>query len=418
MQDSSSSQTSDSSPNQHTASFPLVIQARDGAPEVCVTDKHLDLIVADLKSGSGPIAWDAERASGFKYRQRAYLIQLRREGSGTHLIDPTAFDDLKVLQTATIGIDWIVHAASQDLVCLAEVGLVPTKQMFDTELGARILGHPRVGLGTLVEYYIGVSLAKEHSAADWSKRPLPESWLHYAALDVDYLVDIWTAMSQELHASNKYEIAIQEFEHVRDSTTPIVRQDPWRRVSGLHKVTSPADLAVVRALWQARDGIAQDQDIAPGRLLPDSAIVSLALSGADDEAMLGSLTEITHRGSRRNADLWVKTIVAARRLSSEDLPESRVKGLGIPAPRTWAVRNPAAWTRLEAARKKISELSESLNIPVENLMTPDTVRKVIWLAPDSCEQMTSMLVESGARTWQIESLAPVFEEVLDLSCAH
>ncbi len=130
--------------------------------------------VAAIAGGHGPVAVDAERASGFRYSQRAYLIQVFRRGAGTFLFDPPAIGDFSDLAAAIQHEEWIIHAASQDLTCLREVGLDP-ERIFDTELAARLLGIPRVGLGTVVEELLGLHLAKEHSAADWSTRPLPES---------------------------------------------------------------------------------------------------------------------------------------------------------------------------------------------------------------------------------------------------
>ena len=152
------------------------------------------------------MAVDAERAHGFRYSQRAYLIQLRRAGAGTHLIDPIAFGqpaDLSVRSaTALADAEWVIHAASQDLPCLYEVGLVP-RTLFDTELAARLLGYPRVALGTMLEELLGVRLLKEHSAADWSTRPLPSEWLNYAALDVELLVELRDRLAAELVASRQ-----------------------------------------------------------------------------------------------------------------------------------------------------------------------------------------------------------------------
>ena len=129
-----------------------------GAPLPHATPSQPVVVVADaegyrdavdrIAAGTGPIAVDAERASGFRYSQRAYLIQLYRRGSGTVLLDPTAFDDLGDLAAAMGGAEWVLHAASQDLPCLLEVGLVP-ERIFDTELGARLLGFERVGQGAL-----------------------------------------------------------------------------------------------------------------------------------------------------------------------------------------------------------------------------------------------------------------------------
>jgi ribonuclease D len=194
-----------------------LLELRDGLPPVVDTEAALEEVVATFAAGTGPVAIDAERASGYRYSARAYLVQLRREGSGTALIDPIAFDGLDALNEALRGTEWILHAATQDLPCLAEVGLRPTA-LFDTELAGRLLGYPRVGLATLVETVVGRSLRKEHSAVDWSTRPLPEPWLEYAALDVEALIELRERLGAELEETGKAEWARQEFEHLVNST--------------------------------------------------------------------------------------------------------------------------------------------------------------------------------------------------------
>ena len=160
------------------------------------------------------MAVDAERASGYRYGQRTYLVQLRREGAGTALIDPIAVPDLSALSDALVGVEWVLHAASQDLPGLAEQGMRPSR-VFDTELGARLLGLDRVGLAAVVADALGLGLAKEHSAVDWSTRPLPTEWLRYAALDVEVLVELREVLAERLAVAGKAEWAAQEFEAVR-----------------------------------------------------------------------------------------------------------------------------------------------------------------------------------------------------------
>ncbi|WP_459984624.1 ribonuclease D, partial [Mycobacterium avium] len=150
-----------------------------------------------LDRGRGPFAVDAERASGFRYSNRAYLIQIRRAGAGTALIDPVSHgaDPVRALRPVAevLGSDeWILHSADQDLPCLAEVGMRPPA-LYDTELAGRLAGFERVNLATMVERLLGFGLAKGHGAADWSKRPLPAEWLNYAALDVELLIELRAA---------------------------------------------------------------------------------------------------------------------------------------------------------------------------------------------------------------------------------
>ena len=389
-----------------------VSEPRDGLPKIATTSGELLEIVAAISQGTGPVALDAERASGFKYSQRAYLIQLRREGCGSHLIDPTSFENLNVLQEALQDVDWILHAASQDLVCLAEVGLIPTAGLFDTELAGRLLGLPRVGLGPLLETQLGFALAKEHSAADWSTRPLPESWLNYAALDVEFLIELWNVLDQQLIEAGKREWAIQEFDHVRRTTGPIERVDPWRRTSGMHVIRSPREIAIVREVWQARDEIAREQDIAAGRILSDSHIVTIASSGLTTRTDLRTLSFMHLRNVKRHADTWIQATIRAHELAEDQLPPVKLPATGTPAPRNWEARNPVAWRRLEFTRGKLADTAEELNLPVENLMTPETIRRVLWSPPETPELLRAELMNFGARNWQIDIVAPVLETAI------
>src|SRR6266542_2663483 len=150
----------------------LLTSPRDGTPRPLTRPAELAEVARLFAAGEGPVAVDAERASGYRYTHRAYLVQLRRAGVGTVLIDPLPLDDLSVLGTAIADAEWVLHAASQDLPCLAERGMRPSR-LFDTELAARLAGMERVGLAALTETLLGYTLEKHHSAADWSTRPLP-----------------------------------------------------------------------------------------------------------------------------------------------------------------------------------------------------------------------------------------------------
>ncbi len=404
--------TQPEAPNQAppvTEPLPLLTLS-DGIPEVVDTTHALAAAVSALRTATGPISIDAERASGYRYSARAYLIQLRRAGAGTHLIDPSRIEDLSPLAETLAGTEWILHAATQDLPCLNEVGLVPTA-LFDTELAARLLGYPRVGLATLVEEICGLRMRKEHSAADWSTRPLPQSWLEYAALDVEVLDVLRERLHSELEESGKLDWATQEFEALL-SFRPTVRVDPWRRTSQMHRVRGRRGLAAVRALWTLRDELAQERDVTPSWLLPDSAIVAAAQAMPTSRAALLALPAFKGRGVRRHATEWFDAVAGAARLPESDLPAYPARSDAPPPPRAWADRNPEAAARLDRARPAIAELSERLRVPIENLMTPDTVRRVLWDPPTaSTDELPSTLAEVlrgyGARQWQIDLIAPV-----------
>ena len=403
-------------PDEQPPPIPL-LTLRDGLPDITETEAQLADVVRRVAAGTGPIALDAERASGYRYSPRAYLIQLRREGSGTALIDPTVFENLTTLDAAIGDAEWILHAASQDIPCLREVGLVPTR-LFDTELAARLVGYPRVGLATLVEVIMGLSMRKEHSAVDWSKRPLPSSWLDYAALDVEVLLELREVIGRELEESGKADWAAQEFQHLIDHV-PAPRQDPWRRTSGIHKAKGRRALAAVRELWTTRDEIAQQRDTTAGRLVPDSALIIAANTMPASAAALLETHGFHGRGARRYADKWVAALERARQLRDTDLPPLTIRSDGPPAPRVWAERDPVAAARLSTARALVNAFAEERKVPVENLLTPDYLRRILWKPPDAdrTEMETAVAAELerlGARTWQIEIIAPMLaESILD-----
>ena len=374
-------------------------------PEVHVIDTREEYLAAveTLTRGEGPFAVDAERASGFRYSQRAYLIQVFRRGSGAFLFDPPAIADFRELAELMRPEEWILHAASQDLACLREVGLDP-ERIFDTELGARLAGLPRVGLATVVEELLGIHLAKAHSAADWSTRPLPQGWLVYAALDVELLPDLRDRIAELLHTADKDEIARQEFAAVLERETP-VRQEPWRRLSGMHSLRTPRQLAIARALWTARDEFAQQLDSAPGRLVPDLSLVAAAKAQPASKRDLAALKDFTGRASRREIDRWWAAIEAGT--ADADPPSMRGTGDGVPPPRVWAEKNPEADRRLKQARAAVTERADELRIPVENVLTPETLRRLAWAPPAELDAASvgGALAELGARPWQIEQLA-------------
>jgi ribonuclease D len=392
-----------------------LLELRDGLPPVVDTEAALDEVVRAFASGTGPVAIDAERASGYRYSARAYLVQLRRVGSGTALIDPIAFDNLHVLDEALRGAEWIVHAATQDLPCLADVGLRPTV-LFDTELAGRLLGYPRVGLATLVETVVGRSLRKEHSAVDWSTRPLPAPWLEYAALDVEALIELRDRLGTELADSGKAEWARQEFEHLVRAAPSGPRQDPWRRTSGMHRARGRRALAAVRELWETRDAIATRRDVTPGRIIPDAAIVEAANAMPRDKAALLGLKGFRGRGAERYAAQWVEALRRARSLPEEELPPIAARYDGPPPPRAWADRDPVAAARLAKARVGMKAVADEHHLPVENVLTPDYVRRLMWEPPPDddalAERVATRLAELGARRWQVELSTDVLVDAI------
>ena len=394
-----------------------------GTPPVIETESSFKQALAQLSQGNGPFAVDAERASGFRYSARAYLIQVKRNGGGLHLIDPIPFGpghNLFLELNALMNTDEVIlHASTQDLPCLRELGINPI-HLFDTELAGRIAGLPRVGLGPLLETLMGVSLAKEHSAADWSARPLPKDWLTYAALDVELLVELRDKMFEMLEKSNKLTWALEEFASILKAPPAPPRVDPWRRTSGMHKIKRRDQLAIIKELWVARDRVASEQDIAPGKLLNDGAIVELAMATAVTKKEFEKALRPLGLRARwlENLPLWLNSISTAVALPEDQWPAMRTNADTLPPIKLWRDKFPEKYAPLSHARAAIEIIAQENQIPVENLITPEHVRRVCWKPPTGATEVLSLeavekaLADLGARQWQIGLVASAVASAL------
>lgn len=396
---------------------------REGLPEVTDTPQALAAAVAALSRGSGPVAVDAERASGFRYGQDAYLVQLRRQGAGTLLIDPVGTGDLSGLGLALREPEWILHAADQDLACLKDLGLHPTR-LFDTELAARLLGRAHVGLGAVVEETLGLRLAKDHAAADWSTRPLPRSWLIYAALDVELLIELRAALAQELEDAGKAPWAAQEFEYVRTRPPRPAKIDPWRKTPRAGRaVRSPRSLAILRELWTAREQLAAELDRTPSKVLPHQALVAAAVARPTSRRKMNALKEFSSRQARQHQELWWRAIERAIQMPDEDLPPARAPQgpQSLPQPRSWQRHHAEAASALELVRSAVRERAEAIRVPQELLLAPEAQRRLAWdlgvdgaagAVPVSAAAIGERLEALGARPWQVQQVAPRIAERL------
>ena len=401
---------------------PLLAPA-DGVPEVIDSPEKFESALTALQKGTGPFAIDAERASGYKYSARAYLIQIKRTNGGLHLIDPIPFGPghllFKKLNDLLNTDEVILHASTQDLPCLREVGINP-ERLFDTELGGRIAGLPRVGLGPLLESLMGVSLAKEHSAVDWSTRPLPHEWLNYAALDVELLIELREKMFDLLSSAKKWKWAQEEFASILIAPPAPPRIDPWRRTSGMHKIKKRDQLIVIKNLWYARDEIAQGQDVSSGKLLNDAAIIEFAihkpLTKKEAEKVLRPI------GMRarwlENMPTWLAAIESAINTPEDQWPLMKSGADTLPPMKLWRERFADKYAPLTHARFAVESAAQELSIPAENLITPEIIRRICWTPPaDSLQSLNVAAVSEamsqlGARQWQIEIVAPLVANAL------
>jgi ribonuclease D len=233
---------------------------------------------------------------------------------------------------------------------------------------------------------------------------------------VELLIELRNQMYGILESSKKLKWAIEEFQSIIDAPAPPPRVDPWRRTSGMHKIKKRDQLAIVRALWTVRGEIAQEVDIAQGRLLSDTAIVEIAMKAAEKPIKTKKDLEKVLRpiGLRarwfENTATWISAISDALSLPESQWPPVRTDSDSLPPIKIWRERFPERYAPLTHAKANIQLKANELVIPFENLITPEYVRRICWNSPKS--GVAAALADLGARQWQIEIVAPILELAL------
>ncbi|MDO4760689.1 MAG: HRDC domain-containing protein [Corynebacterium sp.] len=398
---------------------------RDGVPLVSAGEAGIFAAADVLALGHGPFAVDTERASGFRYDDRAFLLQIRRAGAGTVLIDvessPSA--TTAALQPVLGGADWIIHAAPSDLPCLSRLDLYPGR-LFDTELAGRLLGHERVNLAAMVNHYCGVDLAKGHGAEDWSKRPLPQEWLAYAALDVECLLDLARAMAKDLKRQNKVEWADQECAHIQKRFAHYeFSPKTWLDLKGLSNLRTPMKLAVAKHLWEVRDLQARSTDTAPSALLPDRALVALAAELPTAAHQVMSVKNYPPR-LRKSATMWAREVRFAKSSNRRSWPKPAevvayhaAKFSGVPDKRSLQADYPVVYSALDRVKTMLDVVAEKNQLPLENLISPSDMRTLVWQIKhegliSSRAQLQTAMESVGVRPWQQELCMRAFLRIL------
>ncbi|NEG54519.1 HRDC domain-containing protein [Bifidobacterium platyrrhinorum] len=424
----------------------LQTQPRGGVPAVTDTIDGYRRVCEALASATGPLAADAERASGFRYGHEDWLIQFKRDGAGIALLDPVALTragaDWNGVNEAVGDAVWIIHDAMMDLPGFADIGLTP-RRLFDTEVAARLLGLHRFGLAAVTAHYLGITLAKEHSAADWSYRPLPWDWRNYAALDVELLIELESCMRADLRRAGKEEWAEEEFAHIlAEGTSGRPRHEhpvPWLRISHITKLARDRrGLAVARALWTRRDELARRYDIAPTLLLADSSIIEAAQRkphNAREFRAVRCLNERVrmHTGGEQDKmferyapiqrtvkpSMWKNVIQEALDLPEDELPTmpSGHAGAGegeTNAPRAMRIwdRHPERRERLHRVRRVINQIAEDTRTPADIIVRPQIIRNLCWTDDPRGLDVAGFLREQGARDWQVKLIAASVSRVI------
>ncbi|MDR7329482.1 HRDC domain-containing protein [Corynebacterium guangdongense] len=382
---------------------------RGGLPELADTPDAIRFAADRLARGLGPVAVDTERASGFRYDDRAFLLQIRRARSGTVLIDPEGHRELitEVLAPVLNPETWVLHAAASDLPSLAMLGLHPAG-LFDTELAGRLAGVEKVNLAAMIEEVFGYELAKGHGAEDWSTRPLPTPWLAYAALDVELLLELAEAMAEILDSQNKLGIAHEEFEHLVETHRQPPGPQHWRDLKGVGILRRPEQLAVAKHLFRVRDARARESDTAVGRILPNKVLVEIARALPPTASDLARVRGVP----RRAAGFWFSELVDARNSDPATWPRRSERAEIAPHKSTWQSNYPESWDAYQLVRAEVAELAMDIDIPLENVLKPALLRDAVWMlteeaALSSIDAVGHYLADRGAREWQIAATAPI-----------
>ena len=381
-------------------------EPREGIPDV--THDDIEDVTAALVAGHGPFSVDTERAMGIRYSDRAYLVQIRREGAGTFLIDPVGIEDrLGPLADVMATDQWILHAADQDLPCLHELNLYPP-EVFDTEIAGLLLGFPRISLQSEVAEVLGFGLAKEHSNSDWSERPLAPALLAYAALDVELLLDLRDELTKMLERAGRLEWLREECEEIRLRGPRPPKVQPWRKAARQAGVKDQRSLGMLEALWSQRDELARTRDLAPEKVLPSKVMGQLALRKPRSRQDVENSPLLRSRARRRDAGAYWSTIEPVWKLDTEELPSRRFNSDPAPFPpvKQWHKHGEDVEERWTIVRAAVLARADDLGIRQELLLKPLLQKHLAWDGWDDPDEIPVLLAALGARPWQVENVAP------------
>lgn len=302
------------------------------------------------------LAVDTEFVRVDTYRPKLCLIQI---GDGEHdvCIDTLAIADLAPLYALLNRRDILklFHAASQDLEIFVELSGACPAPIFDTQTAATLLGlGDQLGYAALVERRCGVTLDKSLTRTDWSRRPLSEAELDYAALDVRYLAQMYPSLRDELLAQNR--LAWLEEDCARAAVAENYRNDPreaWRRLKGLARV-APRGQVIAAALAQWREEEAQRRNRPRKWIVEDDALYRMAERAPEDMTQLEGLGVLPAKTLARHGETLLRLIAEARQqpprtLASDERMAPEIK---------------ARMTRLQDAVRRIAA---ALNLPASVL---------------------------------------------------
>ncbi len=305
-----------------------------------------------------PLALDTEFVRERTYYPRLCLVQAAIGGE-ILLVDTLAIPDGGALagELADAGRRKLVHAARQDIEALLPLTGNPLAHVFDTQQAAALLGFPaQVGYADLVQQLLGVELEKGHARTDWARRPLSREQLAYAADDVRYLPALAAALEERLAAAGRRGWLDEESAALEEVALYRVEPDQaWRRLKGLEKLDLPA-FSVARSLAAWRERRAMARDLPRGWVLPDVAILELAVARPQTRDALTRVAAVPPGTAARAGDELLAAVAAP--VASAAFAGD---GAGRPGPEQVSMQ--------KVLQKRLAEIAAELAIQPEVLAT-------------------------------------------------
>jgi ribonuclease D len=342
------------------------------------------------------VAADTEAAGYHRYLDRLCLLQLSTRDR-TWLVDTMALGSLNPIADAfeDPAVEVVFHDADYDLRLLDRDFGVQVRGLFDTKIAARFAGKDAFGLASLLGDTLGVRLEKKHQRADWARRPLPQDMLEYAAMDTRYLPQLRDLLRGRLEELGRLHWAEEEFriqERVRwapgdDNGSAFLRLKGSRDLDR-------RGLAALRELVAWREGVAEDRDVAPFRVLTNEVLVETARHLPADAHGLESVRGLSPANVRRWGGDLLASVARARALPESDLPE---RPKSAPRPQ----RDPEVDDRIERLKSARDREADRLGLERGFLMPRAQLDDVARRVPRSEAELAGI---AGVRRWQVEAI--------------
>ena len=339
------------------------------------------------------IALDTEASSFHRFRVRVCLVQLSTRDR-TWLIDPLALSDLKPLGhlLGQKSIEVVIHDADYDLRILAQEHGIRVENVFDTLVAAELLNEPEIGLAALLGKYMGVTVDKKFQKADWSKRPLPQPMLEYAAGDTSNLIALRDILKEKLKAKDRWEWAEEEFDLLTDApfNLPVNEEPGFLRLKGA-KLLKPQQLAVLRSVLAWREGVAEKMDRAPFMVLGNDVLLNLATEPPANTEELTRKRGVTERVIERYGRAIMGAVKQGTDLPKDEWPR-------LEKPKRWA-RDPDYEERFKRLRQVRDRLTNAHDLRAGIVASNQQLTEMARTLPGDLAALAAL---PGMRKYQVK----------------